>query len=215
VSLTSVPGKIMETIIKEYTVEYLNKKNWLSVSQHGFVKGRSCLTNLLEAFEAWTRLLDKGHGINIIFLDYRKASDTVPPSRLLVKLVQLGITGKLLKWIKNFISERHMRVMLLDTFSKWITVLSGIPQGSVLGPLLFLTFVNELPEWITSSMLMFADDTKIWTKIDKVDDNYTLQADLDKLVRWSEIWLLKYNVEKCKVMHIGHIRPTKYFMSVD
>ena len=77
----------METIIKEYIVEYLNKKNWLSVSKHGFVKGRSCLTNLLEAFIAWTRLLDEGHGIDIIFMDYRKAFDTVPHSRLLVKLV--------------------------------------------------------------------------------------------------------------------------------
>ena len=97
VSLTSVPGKIMESIIKEQVVEYLNNKDWLSISQHGLVKGRSCLTNLLEAFEPWTRLLDEGHGIDIIFLDYCKAFDTVPHRRLLVKLVQLGITGKLLK----------------------------------------------------------------------------------------------------------------------
>ena len=215
VSLTSVPGKIMESIIKEHLVEYLKKKDWLSVCQHGFVKGRSCLTNLLEAFEAWTRLLDEGHGIDIIFLDYRKAFDTVPHRRLLVKLVQLGITGKLLKWIKDFLFGRHMRVMVHDAFSKWIAVLSGVPQGSVLGPLLFLIFVNELPDWIASSMKMFADDTKMWTTIDRLEDSKTLQAHLDKLVRWSEMWLLQFNAEKCKVMHVGHTLPTKYFMSVD
>jgi len=157
----------------------------------------------------------KGHGTDIIFLDYCKAFDTVPHRRLLVKLVQLGVTGKLLKWIKNFLAGRHMRVMVQDTFSKWIKVLSGVPQGSVLGPLLFLIFVNELPDWIVSSMKMFADDTKTWTMVDEIEDSKTLQADLDKLVRWSEIWLLKFNVEKCKVMHIGHCHPTKYFTSID
>ena len=117
----------MESLIKEHVVEYLNDKHWLCVSQHGYVKGRSCLTNLLKAFEVWTRLLDKGHGIDIIFLDYRKAFDTVPHRRLLVKLVQLGITGKLLNWIKNFLSGRNMRVMVQDAFSKWIKVLSRVP----------------------------------------------------------------------------------------
>lgn len=215
VSLTSVPGKVMESIIKEHVVEYLNYKKWLSASQHGFVKGRSCLTNLLEAFEAWTRLLDEGHGIDVIFLDYQKAFDTVPHRRLLVKLVQLGITGKLLKWLKSFLFGRYMRVGIHDAFSQWIKMLSGVPQGSVLGPLLFLIFVNELPEWIATSMKMFADDTKIWTVIDKGEDSKILQEDLDKLVRWSETWLLKFNVEKCKVMHIGHSHPTKYVMTMD
>ena len=155
------------------------------------------------------------HGIDIIFLHYRKAFDTVPHKRLLVKLVELGITGKLLRWIKNFLFGRYMRVVVRDTFSKWIEVSSGVPQGSVLGPLLFLIFVNELPEWIVNSMKMFADDTKIWTAIDEVEDSNSLQADLDQLVRWSEIWLLKFNVAKCKVMHMGHNHPTKYFMNVE
>jgi len=116
----------------------------------------------------------KGHGIDIIFLDYCKAFDTVPHRRLLVKLVQLGITGKLLKWIKNFLARRHMKVMVQDTFSKWIKVLSRVPQGSVLRPLLLLIFVNELQDWIVSSMKMFADDTKIWTMVDEIEDSKTL-----------------------------------------
>jgi len=123
---------------------------------------RSCLTNILESLEAWTKALDEGYGIDLIYLDYRKAFDTVPHACLIEKLKWLGISGKLLDWIANFLHLRKMRVRVRISFSDWVEVLSGVPQGSVLGPLLLLLFVNNLPDWISSNIRMFADDTKIW-----------------------------------------------------
>ena len=152
----------MEAVIKEKLTQLLEENKVISHLQHGFMSGRSCLTNLLESLECWTRALDEGYGIDVLFLDYRKAFDSVPHQRLIVKLKSLGITGKLLSWLTNFLTSRIMRVGIRGCFSEWILILSGIPQGSVLGPLLFLLFVNDLPDWILTSIRMFADDTKIW-----------------------------------------------------
>jgi len=106
--------------------------------------------------------LDEGFGIDVLYLDYRKAFDSVPHKRLLKKLKLYGINGKLLRWIQSFLEARLMRVRIRGSFSDWIEVLNGVPQGSVLGPLLFLLFVNDLPDWIKCGMRMFADDVKIW-----------------------------------------------------
>ena len=162
--MTSVPCKIMETLIKEKHIHFLEETNTITRSQHGFVKGRSCLTNLLEAFEDWTAALDEGYGLDIVYLDYRKAFDSVPHKRLLLRLKACGILGNLLRWIESFFTSRLMRVGVRGTFLDWKRVISGVPQGSVLGPLLFTLFVNELPKWITTNMRMFADDTKLWNR---------------------------------------------------
>ena len=122
----------------------------------------------------------------------------------------MGFNDAVAKWIKEFLTDRFMSVKVKRSFSCWTKVQSGVPQGSVLGPLLFLLFVNELPKWVVSSMLMFADDTKIWQRITNQVDSDMLQDDLDKLVEWSRYWLLKFNSEKCKVMHINHCFETSY-----
>ena len=212
VSLTSVPCKILESIIKDAVVEHLEQQGFYKGCQHGFVKGRSTLTNLLETLESWTRILEEGFGVDVIYLDYRKAFDTVPHLKLLYKLKELGLADLLITWIEQFLLGRQMRVQVNGSYSTWFEVLSGVPQGSVLGPLLFLIFVRDLPDWVKNSIMMFADDTKVWTSIHKLEDQESLQRDLDRLGEWSKTWLLTFNPEKCKVMHIGHELPTVYTM---
>ena len=212
VSLTSVPCKVLESIMKDAMVDYLESTGFYNHCQHGFVRGRSTLTNLLETLESWTRILDEGYGIDVIYLDYRKAFDTVPHTRLIEKVKAMGINGKLLSWLEQFLLDRAMRVQVNGSFSDWFKVLSGVPQGSVLGPLLFIIYVQDLPLWVTNSIMMFADDTKLWTRISKLEDSESLQQDLWKLAEWSKKWLLAFNPEKCKVMHIGHEYMTTYVM---
>jgi len=133
----------------------------------------------------------------------------------LKKLKLHGINGKLLRWIQSFLEARLMRVEISGSFSDWIEVLSGVPQCSVLGPLLFLLFVNDLADWIKNSMRMFADDVKIWNVIRTDAGDHSLHEDVNTLARWSSKWLLKLNSSKCKVMHIGHDTCTEYDVSDD
>jgi len=167
---------------KDELTKHLEGTGMLSKVQHGFCRGRSCLTNLLETFEDWTTAIDHGYGIDVIYLDYRKAFDTIWHSGLYTKLVEYGINGKVLTWLKSFLQGRKMRVEVRGEYSDWVSVTSGVPQGSVLGPLLFLVFVNDIPEWIRTSVKMFADDTKLWTRISTLEDSHVLQDDLDKLM---------------------------------
>ena len=201
VSLTSVICKTMESIIRDHLLEHFEENQLLSDCQHGFVRGRSCSTNLLAVLDLWTQTLDEEGSIDTIYLDFAKAFDTVPHERLLRKLQGYGIEGHLLSWVRDFLSGRRQRVVVNGEGSQWGEVLSGIPQGSVLGPLLFVCFVNDLPDDVKSATFLFADDTKIFAKVP--DESRTLQADLDRLQQWSDSWQLKFNAEKCKVMHIG------------
>jgi hypothetical protein len=166
----------------------------------------------LEAIESWSLLLDEGYGVDIVYLDFRKAFDTVPHKKLLLKMKCFGICDQLITWISSFLSGRTMRVMINGVGSAWYEVLSGVPQGSVIGPLLFLLFVQDLPDWVMVSILMFADDTKLWSKISHATDSHVLQKALDKLVEWANLWGMRFNIEKCKVMHVGHEMQTIYRM---
>jgi hypothetical protein len=214
ISLTHVPCKIMESIITDNMMTMLADLNFdKHHQQHGFLRRRSTLTNLLESLESWTQILDSGEGLDIIYLDYRKAFDTVAHQRLLLKLRRVGLPTGVCSWIESFLSERKMRVSVNGEFSNWISVVSGVPQGSVLGPLLFLLYVDDLPSLVSNELKMFADDTKLWTKISNLLSSNTLQADLAKLEVWARDWLLKFNEDKCVVIHVGHSIPTEYFLN--
>ena len=214
VSLTSLVCKILESIIKDHIVEFLDENSVIRDTQHGFRKNRSCLTNLLEFFDTATESFDKGKQFDVTYLDFSKAFDKVPHKRLCLQLKCHGIRGKILEWIENWLSGRQQRVLLNGSRSEWEEVLSGVPQGSVLGPLLFLIFINPIDDHIKSTVLKFADDLKLFRTIECTYDQEVLQSDLDRFVEWSKTWQMNFNLSKCKTMHIGRLNhEIKYEMN--
>ena len=204
VSLTSVICKLLERLIKDHMVDFLVKHTLLNSSQHGFLKARSCLTNMLCFLEEITKWIDVGSPVDIIYLDFQKAFDKVPHQRLLLKLKAHGIGDSITDWIEQWLTDRRQRVVVDGEVSNWKSVLSGVPQGSVLGPILFLIDINDLDDSITSNVLKFADDTKLFRKVNTDGDKQHLQNDLDRLVKWSEKWQMLFNFGKCKCLHTGH-----------
>ncbi len=203
ISLTSVCCKIMEAIIRDNVVNYMMQNKMFADQQHGFVPNRSCITQLLCVIEEWTQWIENNNCFDTIFLDFQKAFDSVPHERLMVKLASYGIKGNLANWIKNFLTGRKQRVVIEDEKSNWTDVKSGVPQGSVLGPLLFVIYINDLPEAVKSTVKIFADDTKLYRKVNNKEDAVNMQNDLGKLYKWSLEWQIQFNASKCKVMHHG------------
>ncbi|MGH0165001.1 UNVERIFIED_CONTAM: hypothetical protein FKN15_076607, partial [Acipenser sinensis] len=161
ISLTSIICKLMETIIRSKMENYLYGNNILGDSQHGFRKGRSCLTNLLDFFEDATLKTDNCKAYDMVYLDFQKAFDKVPHKRLILKLNAVGIQGNAMTWIREWLTCRKQKVLIRGETSKWSEVTSGVPQGTVLGPLLFLIYINDLDSGIVSKLVTFADDTKM------------------------------------------------------
>ena len=208
ISLTSVVCKLLESLLRDALMSHMISNNLISTYQHGFVQGRSCTTQLLAVLESWTKILDEEGGcIDSIYLDFQKAFDTVPHRRLMMKLRSYGVEGDFSNWIEDFLRDRRQLVVLGGEKSSWAPVVSGIPQGSVLGPLLFLCYINDLPEAVHAVVQMFADDAKLYRRIQKETDCVSLAADLKELEYWSSKWLLKFNISKCKVMRLGSDSP--------
>jgi len=214
VSLTSQICKIFEAVIRDTVVQHLESNCLINGSQHGFRKGYSCLTNILTFLDKVTGLVDTGSPVDAVFLDFAKAFDKVPHRRLVSKLLSHGIGGKVCAWITEWLKGRRQRVCLRGSLSDWLAVLSGVPQGSVLGPILFLIFINDLDYGIKNYILKFADDTKIFGSILNRSDFCQLQDDINSLVKWSEDWQMLFNIGKCKVMHFGRTNQSyEYQMS--
>ena len=147
-------------------------------------------------------------------MDFAKAFDKVPHERLLRKIEAFGIGGEVLAWVREWLRDRKQRVGSGGCWSEWCRVLSGVPQGSVLGPILFLIFIDDLDEGLSSAISKFADDTKIYGRVDCWEDRNRLQKDLERLVDWADRWQMSFNVGKCKVMHLGgHNLEWNYVMS--
>ena len=202
ISLTCILCKVMEHIIASKLTQHLNQHNILYDLQHGFRDRRSCETQLIQLVEDLGRQLVKGKQVDLVLLDFSKAFDKVSHPKLLFKLSQHGVKGNTLNWIRAFLVGRTQAVVLEGESSMEVPVTSGVPQGSVLGPLLFLLYINDLPQNIQSQVRLFADDTAVYLTVDSSEDRDTLQADLDTLQEWERAWDMEFNPSKCQVLHI-------------
>ena len=206
VSLTCVCCKVLEHIICKHMLNHLEEHEVLTNLQHGFRSGFSCETQLLITSHDIIQDFDKKKQTDLVILDFSKAFDTVPHDRLLAKLAHIGINGKINAWIKSFLTCRSQKVIVDGECSSAVTVDSGVPQGSVLGPLLFLCHINDLPDRVNSQVRMFADDCLLYRNVTSEHDHILLQEDLKALENWAEMWGMSFNPTKCYVMRIGRGR---------
>jgi len=211
ISLTSIVVKIMERMVHRKIMNFLSEYDKLHASQHGFRSGHSCQTQLLETVHQWANTLDGRSSSHVLFLDFSKAFDSVPHRRLLLKLDCIGVRGNLLRWIQAFLVSRRQRAVANGCSSDWAPVSSGVPQGSILGPLLFLLYVNDVGVGLESQTRLFADDCTIFRDVVGREDCKALQSDLHHLYQWSHKWQLHLNLSKCKALCISNKRmPPTY-----
>ena len=186
ISLTSIVCKLMEKLIRDKIMKYMKDHKLFSNKQYGFLPGRSTVLQLLKLLDEWTDALDQGLAVEAIYMDFKKAFDSVPHRRLLYKMEALGIKDPVLTWTKSFLQHRTQYVRVNGSTSTRHEVTSGIPQGSVLGPILFVLYINDLPNSIASRVMMFADDTKLYQLYpNRKSPPDTIQMDLLELDTWS------------------------------
>ena len=222
VALTSAVCKVLEKILCAVILNFLTIHNLITPQQHGFVKGRSCQTNIMLCLERWTQIVDDGGSVDVAYFDYSKAFDKVSHRLLLTKLKAYGIDGKLLIWIEAWLTNRRQRVVVGNAKSPWLEVVSGTTQGTVLGFHLFLIFINDLPERCSPEdetlVMLLADDTKTFQRIDNDESKHNenqndLQERVDRISQWANEWRMEINPGKSKIMHIGKHNPSlPYFI---
>ena len=211
IALTNHLTKIFESVLRKIIVKHMEENDLMNRTQHGFRKGHSTVTQILTHYDSILTMLEEGNAVDSVYLDFSKAFDKVDHQILLKKVESLGITGKLLEWIKTFLTNRQQQVRVENTLSSREWVKSGVPQGSVLGPLLFLIMVVDINKDIKYSWLgSYADDTRLWTCIHDQIDQETLQRDLNILYKWAEDNNMQYNDDKFKHITYGQQNNRTY-----
>ncbi|CAM5146722.1 unnamed protein product [Natator depressus] len=207
VSLTPVPGKIMEQGLKDSILKHLEDRKLIRNSQHGFSKSKSCLTNLIAFYDEVTGSVDMGKAVKMIYLDFRKAFDTVSHSILANKLKKYGLDEWTIRWIESWLDCRAQRVVINGSMSSWQLVSSRVPQGLVLGLVLFNIFINDLDAGLHCTLSKFVDDTELGGEVDMLEGTDRIQSDLGTLEDWAQRNLMRFNKDKCRVLHLGRKNP--------
>ena len=196
-------------------MKHLDRLDILDKQQNGFRQKHSCESQLINTIEQISCSVDKKRQVDYLVLDFAKAFDTVPHQRLLYKLHFYGIRNNTLLWIQNWLTARTQRVVVDGNSSDKVKVNSGVPQGTVLGPLMFLIYINDVNEQISSEVKLFADDCLLFREIANKNDNAILQKDLNTLVKWSDTWQMSFNIVKCSVLTMSRTEePNKYKYSM-
>ena len=215
ISLTRVLCKVLEHIVASSVAKHFTELNILYDLQHGFREKRSCETQLIMRVDELAKNMQMGNQTDLILLDFSLAFDKVAHEKLILKLHQYGIRGDTLNWIKDFLDNRKQTVVINGINSDEVPVSSGVPHGSVLGPILFLAYINDLPEQVKSRVRLFADDTAMYLAISSTIEGHALQTDLACLEQWAKMWDMQFNPSKCQVLHIiRKVKPlnTKYIL---
>jgi len=220
INMASVPGKLLESLVKDAVLNHLEINNLLHESQHGFRENRSVATCLLEYLDDVTESVDNEVPWITFIGDFAKAFDKVPFKIMLKKLENHGIKGKILKWITNWTEDRKQRVVLNGTESEWADVTSSVVQGSVLGPLLFLIFINDLDILIQErapgvKLYKFADDSKLGQGIQNNEDIKKFQEAIEALVEWCKLNGMQLHPAKCSVMKFGKTIDNNFYLMGD
>ena len=213
ISLLNSVSKVMERLVFNHIYPVVSPQ--INSDQHGFMKHRSTTTQLIDTYSDISINLDSGSQTDIIFLDFAKAFDSVPHDLIVHKLKTFGIGSNLLQWIENYLQGRYQSVMIEGQVSLPLPVTSGVPQGSIIGPLLFVLYINDICDVCTSFLKLYADDAKLYRNIKSRQDVLSLQNDLNALFLWSKIWRMNFNISKCKFMSICRKVKIDFDYSID